>query len=130
MKSYYHKCLHHQKNSHHRLLPLLNNRGETLLEGVISLLVFTLLIIAVTLMLNWAIRETSSSIREGNDIQNEANNALLGNTADEPDTFILSVTIPDEPFPIPIPIPVLKTDFDQSGEDDDFIAFYPPSPSE
>jgi hypothetical protein len=100
--------------------------GETLMEGIVSLLIFTLLIAAVTLMLNWSLRETSATIREGNAMQKLADDALLGENVTTTDVLItLTVTTEDEdgdPVDNPIPITIDITD-------DEFVAFFPPTPS-
>lgn len=127
---------------------LRSKRGETLMEGIVSILIFTILMAAVTLMLNWAQRETGETIREGQTLQALADDALTGrfNTenydgelsavpADEDNPFTLTITHidnieleEDERIP-PIPIDgVVSTRFAASDDPDDpadeFVAFF------
>ncbi len=120
---------------------LRSKRGETLMEGIVSILIFTILMAAVTLMLNWAQRETGNTIREGQNLQVLADKALLNDytdfagTPENPDytpqtgNFTLTITgingaAPVSPIPA-ITIPVTTTDFNN----DEFVAFFAPSPS-
>jgi hypothetical protein len=103
------------------------------MEGIVSLLIFTLLIAAVTLMLNWSLRETSATIREGNATQEVADAALLDDyTAFTPvsgASFTLTVTQingADPATPIGIPIDGITT---TTFGTDEFVAFFPPTPS-
>ncbi len=108
--------------------------GETLMEGIISMLIFTLLIVTVTLMLNWSQRMTSESIRKGDEMQELADKALLDDYTDLPGTpkipdfmpitggtYSLTVTKPDGTDAAPILIPVTSTTFSS----DEFVAFFP-----
>jgi Tfp pilus assembly protein PilV len=57
---------------------LKSRRGETLMEGLVSILVFTILLSAVTLMIMTSLRVTGFSTREAGAMQEAANNALSG----------------------------------------------------
>ena len=64
---------------------LRSTRGESLMEGIASILVFTVLVASVTMMIMLSLRITHVSTEAANVLQHEAN-ALLG--ADEPDIVI------------------------------------------
>ena len=57
---------------------LSNTRGETLLEGIISILIFTVLIAAITMILTVSMRITATSFIQAGEMQDAANAALAG----------------------------------------------------
>ena len=58
-----------------------NNRGESLLEGIISIFVFSTLMVAVALLIMLSFSITSNATEMANVRQNEANEALAGRSA-------------------------------------------------
>lgn len=78
---------------------LSKNRGETLVESVVSILVFSIFMLAVTTMILASLRLTAASTKSAKANQDAVNDALLGSAAGEKkDLFIkgdgLDVTIP------------------------------------
>ncbi|MCL2002830.1 MAG: hypothetical protein FWG72_02360 [Oscillospiraceae bacterium] len=66
-----------------KILTLLQSRrGETLMEGIVSMMVFTILMAAVTLIIMASLRVTGHATQEANDTQNAANEALRKSSAD------------------------------------------------
>ena len=55
---------------------LSSTRGISLLEGIVSILIFTVLIAAITLILSTAMRITAASLRQADEMQNTANATL------------------------------------------------------
>ncbi|MCL2084961.1 MAG: hypothetical protein FWH06_06880 [Oscillospiraceae bacterium] len=98
---------------------LAQKRGETLMEGIASLLVFSILLAAVTMMINWSLGVTADSAAEATEMQNKANEVILGEYDGQRDTeLILSVE------GRLISIPVTVTD---NMADGGFFAFKPES---
>jgi hypothetical protein len=102
-----------------------NTRGETLLEGIVSILIFSVLIATITMTLMTAFRITSNSFEEGTRRQNLAN-TMLGHTPLETDTLEFAVTIDGEWADMDFNISIRK-------ESDDDLQFFttfemPPAP--
>jgi len=55
--------------------------GESLIEGIVSILVFTILIASVTMMLMVSLRITGASTVSSRNAQDEANAVLSGNAS-------------------------------------------------
>ena len=60
---------------------LSNTRGESLLECIDSIFIFTILIITVSMMIIYSLRVTSNSTEQGHEDQRQANAALAGDLA-------------------------------------------------
>jgi Tfp pilus assembly protein PilV len=60
------------------LLTLKNKRGESLMESIVSILVFSILMAAVTTTVVVSLRITGTAIREAQDMQAAANDAMMG----------------------------------------------------
>ena len=55
-----------------------NSRGETLMEGIVSILIFVVAIATVTTMIMLSLRITSDSSDDANAWQNQTNAVLFG----------------------------------------------------
>jgi type II secretory pathway component PulJ len=99
-----------------RLKALMGRRGETLMEGVVSLLIFSVLIASVTMMIAASMRITSQATARANDDQEDVNAALAGDGTNSSESIIF--TIGDGPDEISVPITITSAG--------DFIAFAPP----
>jgi len=55
---------------------LASTRGESLLEGIISILIFSILIAAVTMMIQLSLRITGTSFQQAHNRQEQANEAF------------------------------------------------------
>ena len=60
---------------------LKNRRGETLVEGVVSILVFVVLVATVSSMILLSLRITHSSLDAATEMQENFNTLVEGNTA-------------------------------------------------
>jgi len=83
-----------------RILSLINCKsGETLIEGIASVLVLTVLIIAVTMMLMISMRITANTTATAQENQANAGNVLRGTVVDEdgdpidPATGVIGLTV-------------------------------------
>lgn len=90
---------------------LSGQRGETLVEGVVSLVVFTLLILTVSAMLMTSLRITTAATLDAAARQSEANQAALGdfttgNWAEVNPGVSKSVTLADSASGISISVPI------------------------
>jgi len=54
-----------------------SSRGESLVEGIVSILVFTVLIASVTAMISTSLRITATSTEMAGNLQNAANDVLI-----------------------------------------------------
>jgi membrane-bound ClpP family serine protease len=59
-----------------------NNRGETLMESIVSILVFSILMAAITVTISASLRITAFAVREARNMQNAANRVLAESTCD------------------------------------------------
>lgn len=76
-----------------RLLRILRGRsGETLVEALVSLVVFTILITTVSTMIAVAMRITGNASLEAKKRQDEANLAILGTLPDPDGTSDITLT--------------------------------------
>ena len=57
-------------------MPLTNNKGETLIESIVSILIFTVLIASVTMMILLSLRITHRGTDLATGIQNEFNQVM------------------------------------------------------
>jgi predicted lipid-binding transport protein (Tim44 family) len=92
--------------------------GETLMEGVVSLLVFSIMMATITMMVMWATRFNSIATTEGGAMQAAAN-ALFGDTAAAPAGENVTLTLAIDGTGTGIPI-TLRQDPDTG-----LIAFVP-----
>jgi Tfp pilus assembly protein PilV len=98
------------------------SRGETLVEGIVSILVFTILIATVTMTIMVSLRMTSASNRAAEAMQESVNAAMDGTARPDQDfdqrseTIQLQISGTSSTLP---PIDVTIT------EVDGFIAFAP-----
>jgi len=69
--------------------------GESLMEGIISILVFTVLIASITMMLLLSLRITGAATNAADVRQREANAVLRGF---DPDNSVAVTTFPDNPL--------------------------------
>ena len=69
---------------------LSGQRGETLLEAVVSLFIFTILFTGITMMINASFRITGIGTRQINENQTSINNAILQGPGGVPGTLILA----------------------------------------
>ena len=95
---------------------LKGTRGESLMEGLASILVFTVLIASVTMMIMVSLRITHVSTTSAANRQEEANATLAGTSA--PASKIVEFIINDDPTDI-IEVEVLLY------ESENFAAFTP-----
>jgi len=62
-----------------KVLAILNSKnGESLMESLVSILVFTILVAAVTMMILLSLRITRSSTEAANESQEEVNSLISG----------------------------------------------------
>jgi len=98
------------------LKSILNNkRGETLMEGILSILIFTVLVASITTMIIVSLRITAVSTEAAEERQAEANAVLTGTAADEISDDTVDFTINGIVFSIDVTV----------YETDDFLAFEP-----
>jgi Tfp pilus assembly protein PilV len=98
-------------------------RGETLMEGVVSILVLTILLAGVTMMITMSVRMSAMATGEANDAQNEVNAALTAGDGD-PEVFTFTVVVDDsETGTLKLPVAVTRT------QEFSFIAFTPVDPA-
>jgi Tfp pilus assembly protein PilV len=92
---------------------LKSEKGITLAENLAAILVFSVLMLALTTLIAFSLRLTGSYVADANRWQDNANSAVLEPSGGTPgDTVTISGT------GINVTIPIIKSD-------DDFIAFYP-----
>jgi lipopolysaccharide export LptBFGC system permease protein LptF len=103
-----------------------NTRGESLLEGIVSILIFTVLIATVTVMISTSLRITSGSLQRATEWQANVNtvneDAVEGSGGDD-ETITLEITINNGSVAIEVSIDVDITIHEQ--EDGGFFAFAP-----
>jgi len=107
---------------------LLNRRGETLVESIISIMILTMVFASITAMLAMSLRMIGDSIAERGRNQVNINNTIMENTVPDPASITLSGTaeIQGELTPITVDIDVAIT-VDVFGEGG-FVAFSPGGP--
>ena len=90
----------------HKMRGLLKcRRGESLMEGIVSILVFTVLIAAVTTTLTLSLRISSSSVAESTRMQEKEVNALvLRDTTKFLRAEVIEFTFSDLSVPIDVPV--------------------------
>jgi len=112
-----------------------NAKGETLMEGIASILVFTILVASVTMMIMISLRITHNATTDAMVRQLEAGAVLSGN-ADLlseldgvdliPDDGVVSIILTKGINTLTIEVPVdIYTAGDEEGEVISFIAFEP-----
>jgi Tfp pilus assembly protein PilX len=99
---------------------LKSRRGESLMESIVSIMVFTILVAAVTTIISVSLRITSTATREATDMQNAANAALQGidDTGRSPVERAIPIIFTVDGTALP-PITVIE------ASNGDFIAFRP-----
>jgi hypothetical protein len=95
---------------------LRQKKGETLMEGIISVLVFSIMIAAITMMINWALRFNAMSTTDAETMQNAANDLFGGAGFTVDATLVLR----DSGNNVVASIPIRTTDGDS-----EFFAFVP-----
>jgi len=90
---------------------LKGKRGESLIEGIVSILVFTVLIAAVTMMIMISLRITGISTANADIMQKESNAVLAGADTIPADTKTIEFVVNDnESDLIKIGVSVYTTD--------------------
>jgi len=93
---------------------LRNTRGETLIEGLASILVFMVLIVAVTMMIMLSMRVTSVTTTAAMENQEEAGALLRGNDVGgvpiDPDSGIIELPIATGLLPLAINVDVRSSE--------------------
>jgi len=89
---------------------LSGTRGESLMEGIASILVFTVLMAAVTMMIMISLRITGKSTADADARQKEANAALAGQAAQVVRDTVEFIVDGDELEVIEIKVSVYSTD--------------------
>ena len=94
--------------------------GETLLEGLISIMLFTILVVSVTMMILVSLRLTRNSTADADELQAQANAVqagLIGEPGVKLDNFAVIELVIDDGSSVVVPITVYETG--------DFSAFMP-----
>jgi uncharacterized membrane protein len=106
-----------------------SRRGETLAEGIVSMLIFTILIAMVTLTIMVSLRITLTSTQDAEGIQDSVNTLLAGGgTADEDiDGITFRIIRINQEDHSAAPISLTPTTVTVAASDDEFalIAFTP-----
>lgn len=101
-----------------KILAILQNQnGETLVESVVSILVFAILMLAVSTMITFSVRMSNSYTRDGRDGQDAANLGILVTPPSPVATPKLTLKIEGDSTEIEIDLVV----YNEGG----FIAFAP-----
>jgi Tfp pilus assembly protein PilV len=83
-------------------------KGESLVESVVSILIFTLYMSAVTAMLATALRITAVSAVTAQALQETANNVIMGNAyAANPDTLTFTASS-GAAFTVAVPVNITE----------------------
>lgn len=99
---------------------LKNNKGETLMEGVASLLILSILLMAVSMMINTSLRITATYTSDADEWQKAANIAILKQApaaGSTPSSQII-LTGNGNSLSVTIPVEVTKTEL--------YTSFLPP----
>lgn len=94
---------------------LLNNKGESLMESVASLLIFSILMMAVATMITASLRITSASTKDASERQDAVNKGIM----EDYDTTPTNDTLTFEGTGINVTIPV------EISDEDGYVAFIP-----
>jgi predicted lipid-binding transport protein (Tim44 family) len=97
---------------------LAGKRGETLMEGIISILIFTIMMATITMMISWAMRLNATAMERGTAAQAAANSLFAGTGTTVPATLTLRLTGASDTT-VEIPISTI------TDADDQFFAFFP-----
>ena len=101
------------------------NRGESLIEGIVSILVFTVLVATITTMMMLAIRFSRGAIERSDEMQDSINALALFNPADRLGTDNIVFNFIDSGGnPITMPLAAGRATVDIYSSDD-FIVFEP-----
>jgi len=107
---------------------LRSKRGESIMEVLVAMMVFTISLTALTLIIRFSLNMTMRQILDAASLQNRVNNSIVDvylNDADTPapngvpSTLIFTQTNADGEAPVTSTHPVMFTDFR------DITAFYP-----
>ena len=97
-------------------------KGFTLMEALVTIMVFSVLMLAVTTMISTSLRLTAIYFQRGATVQDNANNAILGRIADDDD----NATETDAKIIISVIGTEISVDIDVTIlQNDNFIAFRP-----
>ncbi|MCL2030194.1 MAG: prepilin-type N-terminal cleavage/methylation domain-containing protein [Oscillospiraceae bacterium] len=101
---------------------ILNNKGESIIECLVSLVILTILLTGISAMINASLHFTTLALRRAEERQSNANEVAEHKDGDDSYTMILKGNFHGEPdFEI-------KINGITVTENDDFIAFEPPPP--
>ena len=103
---------------------LKGSRGETLMEGVASILVFTILIASVTLTIMVSLRMTALSNEAARTMQEDVRTALEGSDDDDGEDIVFTFTITGGGVPVTVKVTVtdagaFRAFAPQKDDDDD-----------